>query len=447
MTTTAPPRPNPGVPADPVAEAAFLGAALASPEAVSAGIDEDLAPEDFYRPQHGHIWSAALTVYRRGDPVDVVSVGDQLGRDGLLGDIGGHSALTELLEVPPSLAAAAAYARTVLEHATLRRVQHLTRQIHEEAGSQPDDVAGFIDRAQQVMAGVTSRGGRSAAHAIADVFAETLAELEDRLRNGTRQYLGTGIAELDAKIDLRPGHLIVVGARPGHGKTAVGLRIVRHCALTEAKPALLFSLEMPRSEMAERLVAGETGVELAAIRKGRLTQQQLDAVLTMRDALADKPLDIVDESNVTMALIRSETRRAMLRHGRLGCVVVDYVQLTQSSGRVENRQLEVAEISMGLKRLAREFEVPVIALSQVSRACEMRSDKRPLLADLRESGQLEADADAVLLLYRDEQYNEASPDRGKIEINIAKQRQGQTGTVITKWDGPTVNVGERYESF
>ncbi|HXW33198.1 MAG TPA: replicative DNA helicase [Acidimicrobiales bacterium] len=411
------------------AEESVLGAMLLSRDAIAAAL-ECCADEDFYKPAHAHIFSAITALYSRGEPADPVTVADELRRSGVLEAVGDASVLISLQVNTPSTANAAYYAHIVEEHALLRRLVFVAGEIAEMGYTVPDDVTEVVDRAEAMVFEVAQRRVIDTMSPLRDLLAQSLDHLEQLYERGeTITGVPTGYTDVDERLaGLQPSNLIVVGARPAMGKTSFALGIVSHAAMKLRKPVLLFSLEMSHLELTQRMLCSEARVDATRMRNGRLLESDWPKISDAIGRLGDAPIYIDDNPNATVIDIRAKSRRLMAREG-LGLVVVDYLQLMtgHQRDRAENRQVEVSEISRGLKVLARELNVPVIALSQLSRNLEMRSDKRPVLADLRESGSIEQDADVVMFIYRDELYNPDSPDRGSAEIIVAKHRNGPVG--------------------
>ena len=424
---------NPGrlPPHDLDAEASLLGAALLSRDSRDAAAETGLTADEFYKPAHGHIYQAICTVDGRGDPADPVTVADELKRSGLFDTIGGLPTLIGLQSETPATTSAGRYARIVREMAQLRRLISTAGEIAELGYSLPEDVPAAVDRAEAMLFAVGQHVLTDTIRPLDEILAEGLDHIEALLRNGgTCTGLPTGFIDLDRQLSgLQAGDLIVLGSRPGVGKTTLALDIARHVTTQERRPVLLFSLEMSHLQLSQRLLAAEGVIPLERIRSGGLTENDWTKLVAASQTLGGAPLFIDDNRDLTITEIRAKARRTRAQLHDLALVIVDYVQLMSSDARPENRQLEVAQISRGCKILAGELGVPVLALSSISRNVEARADKRPILSDLRESGALEADADVVLLAYRDELYHPDSPDRGIAEINIAKQRNGPTGTI------------------
>ncbi|MDA8269386.1 MAG: replicative DNA helicase [Actinomycetota bacterium] len=411
------------------AEESVLGAMLLSRDAIAAAL-ECCSAEDFYKPAHAHVFSAITGLYTRGEPADPVTVAEELRRTGLADALGDPSLLVSLQVNTPSTSNAGHYARIVEEHALLRRLVSVAGEIAELGYSVPEDVEQAVDRAETLVFEVAQRRLVDTLSPLRDLLAQSLDHLEHLYeREETITGVPTGYADLDERLaGLQPSNLVVVGARPAMGKTSFALGIVNHAAMNMTKPVLLFSLEMSHLELTQRLLCSEARVDATRMRNGRLLDSDWPKISDAIGRLGDAPIFIDDNPNVTVMDIRAKARRLMARQG-LGLVVIDYLQLMTGRSRAESRQVEVSEISRGLKILARELNVPVVALSQLSRNLEMRQDKRPVLADLRESGSIEQDADVVLFIYRDEVYNPDSPDRGTAEIIIAKHRNGPVGNV------------------
>ncbi len=412
------------------AEESLLGAMLLSKEAAGSAVDR-VSPEDFYKPAHSAIFSAVRALYLRGEPVDAVTVYEEVTRSGAGDFVADASVLVSLQVATPTAGGVESYARIVEEYALLRRMIAAAGQIADLGYEAPADVTAALDQAESLIFEVAERRVIDSLQGIKDLLQGSVNALEEIAANG-RSVTGTptGYRDLDEHLSgLQPSNLVIVGARPSAGKTSFALGAVSHVAIHEAKPVLLFSLEMNHMEITQRLIAAEARIDVTKLRSGRLTNADWSNVWTAIARLETAPIWIDDNPSVTVMDIRAKARRFMATQKGLGLVVVDYMQLMTGRAGAENRQVEVSEISRGLKILARELNVPVLALSQLSRGLEMRSDKRPMLADLRESGSLEQDADVVLFIYRDELYNPESPDRGTAEIMVAKHRNGPIGVV------------------
>ena len=410
------------------AEESLLGAMLLSRDAIATAI-ERCSATDFYRPSHAQIFQAITSLYGQGEPADAVTVAEALQRSGTLEDVGGTAALVALQSNTPAISSAGRYARIIEEHALLRRLIGVSSEIAEMAFELPEDVSEAVDRAESMVFEVAQRRTTDSVMALQELLSQSLDRLEELYGRGESiTGVPTGYHDLDEHLaGLQPSNLLVVGARPSMGKTAFALGIAANAAV-QGIPVLFFSLEMSHLEIAQRVLCAEARVDAARMRNGRLLEGDWPKISNAIGRIGNAPLHIDDNPNVTVMDIRARARRMKARDG-LGLVVVDYLQLMTGRTAAENRQVEISEISRGLKILARELEIPVVALSQLSRNLESRSDKRPMLADLRESGAIEQDADVVMFIYRDEVYNPESADRGSAEIIVAKHRNGPTGTV------------------
>ncbi len=410
------------------AEESLLGSMLLSRDAIASAM-EICRPEDFYKQSHGLIFTAITSLFSQGEPADWVTVTEELRRRGMLDRIGDPSVFVSLQANTPSIGNAEYYAKIVEEHALLRRLVSVAGEISELGYSVPGDVSAVLDRAESLVFDVAQRRVVDSIAPLKELLGESLDHLQRLFDRGdTITGLATGYADLDEQLaGLQPSNLVVVGARPAMGKTSFALGIVAHAGIRLTTPVLLFSLEMSHLELTQRLLCSEARVDATRMRTGRLQEADWPKIGNAISRMSEAPIFIDDNPNLTVMDIRARARRLKSREG-LGLVVVDYLQLMTGRHGAENRQVEVSEISRGLKILARELEVPVVALSQLSRGLEMRQDKRPILADLRESGSIEQDADVVLFIYRDEIYHPESSEQGTAEIIVAKHRNGPTGT-------------------
>ncbi|MFZ9518789.1 MAG: replicative DNA helicase, partial [Ilumatobacteraceae bacterium] len=395
-----------------------------------------ISVEHFYKPAHQHVFDAMRSLLTVGEPVDPVTVADELRRVGLLEEIGGLDFLLQLQNSTPVIGNVGRYAKIVLDTASLRRLIGVASEIAELAYTEPDDVAKALDDAESRVFAVAEQRVVDSTRPLRELLQVASDELEKRFESKV-QLTGvpTGFADLDSKIlGLQKSSLVIVGARPAMGKTAFALNIATNVAQRSALPVLIFSLEMSHSELTMRILSSEARVESTKLRTGNLTEGEWSRINSAIGRLDSHLVFLDDNPRVTVMEIRAKARRLRAKHGGLGLIVIDYLQL-MSGQNTENRQLEVSEISRNLKILARELEVPVMALSQLSRQLETRQDKRPQLSDLRESGSLEQDADIVMFLHRPEMYrNEKgesaeNTDKGMAEVIIQKHRAGPTGTV------------------
>lgn len=425
------------------AEQSLLGALLLSREVQVQVGELRVQTEQFYKPAHQHIFAAIRGLMQSGEAVDIVTVADELRRNGLLDEIGGPAALAELQNATPSLGNAGRYAKIVLDTALLRKLIAVAGDLTELAYGEPDDVTRALDEAETKVFEIAEDRVVDSTRALADLIPGMMDGLQERYDSGDSiSGTPTGFADLDDLLSgLQPNTLNILGARPAMGKTALGLGIATNIAKSTRKPVLVFSLEMGHEELAQRIVSSEAEVESGKLRSGRIDENdwsKIGRAIHRFDAL---PLYLDDNPRVTVMEIRAKARRLKARHGEIGLIMIDYLQLMSGGSNAENRQLEVSEISRGLKILARELGCPILALSQLSRTLESRSDKRPMLADLRESGSLEQDADVVMFLYRDEVYNRESADKASAELIIAKHRSGPTGMAKLVFRGQYTKFG------
>lgn len=410
------------------AEESLLGAMLLSRDAIGPAV-EICSAQDFYKPAHAHIFDAIISLWSRGEPADAVTVADELSRAEVLEAVGGVSTLIAMQAATPATTNAPRYASIIEEHALLRRLISAAGDIAEMGYQVPDDIADTIDKAESLVFKIAERRVANTTASIRELLVQSLDDLEALYERGEAiTGAPTGFKDLDEQLSgLQNQALLIVGARPAMGKTSFALNIASHAALQEV-PVLYFSLEMGHSEITQRLLCGEARVDASRMRNGRLHDTDWPKINQAISRLGEAPIYIDDNPQCSIMDIRAKARRLKASAGGLGLVIVDYIQLMSGRTGAENRQLEVSEISRGLKILARELDVPVIGLSQLSRNLEQRTDKRPVLADLRESGSLEQDADVVMFLYRDEVYNKESPERGIAEVIVAKHRNGPVGT-------------------
>ena len=422
-------------PNDVVAEQSVIGAMLLSKDAI-ADVVEVVREGDFYRPAHQTIYSAILDLYGKGEPADAVTVSAELSKNGDIARIGGATYLHTLVSMVPTAANGGYYGRIVREQAILRRLVEAGTRIVQMGYTGTGDVDDMVDRAQAEVYDVTDRRTSEDYLPLRDIMGEALNEIE-AISNRGGEMIGvpTGFIELDKLTNgLHPGQLVIVAARPALGKSTLGLDICRAASIKHGLASVIFSLEMSRNEIVMRLLSAEAQVPLHHMRAGTMSDADWTKLASKMGTVSEAPLFIDDSPNMTLMEIRAKCRRLKQRHD-LRLVVVDYLQLMTSGKRVESRQQEVSEFSRSLKLLAKELEVPVIAISQLNRGAEQRTDKRPLLADLRESGSLEQDADVVVLLHREDAYERESPRAGEADFIVAKHRNGPTATVTVAFQG------------
>ncbi|MEH7014399.1 replicative DNA helicase [Neobacillus niacini] len=431
------------------AEQAVLGAIFLEPSSLTVA-SEVLIPEDFYRAAHQKIFNAMLKLNDEGKVVDLVTVTEELAAAKLIEDTGGVSYLSELASSVPTAANIEYYARIVEEKSLLRRLIRTATEIASDGYSREDEVEALLSEAEKNILAVAQRKNAGAFHNIKDVLVRTYDNIEEmHNRVGEITGISTGFAELDRMTaGFQRNDLIIVGARPSVGKTAFALNIASNVAIKTGENVAIFSLEMGAEQLVMRMLCSEGNIDAQRLRTGSLTDDDWGKLTMAMGALSNSGIFIDDTPGVRISDIRSKCRRLKQEHG-LGMILIDYLQLILGSGRAgENRQQEVSEISRSLKQLARELKVPVIALSQLSRGVEQRQDKRPMMSDIRESGSIEQDADIVAFLYRDDYYDKESENKNIIEIIIAKQRNGPTGTVslaFVKEYNKFVNLETRYD--
>lgn len=431
------------------AEQAVLGAIFLEPSSLTLAT-EILIPEDFYRASHQKIFNVMLKLNDLGKAVDLITVTEELAAAKLLEDTGGVSYLSELAGSVPTAANIEYYARIVEEKSLLRRLIRTATTIATDGYSREDEVESLLSEAEKKILEVAQRKNAGAFHNIKDVLVRTYDNIElMHNRVGDITGIATGFAELDRMTaGFQRNDLIIVGARPSVGKTAFALNIAQNVATKTGENVAIFSLEMGAEQLVMRMLCAEGNIDAQRLRTGSLTDEDWGKLTMAMGSLASSGIFIDDTPGVRISDIRSKCRRLKQEHG-LGMILIDYLQLILGSGRSgENRQQEVSEISRSLKQLARELQVPVIALSQLSRGVEQRQDKRPMMSDIRESGSIEQDADIVAFLYRDDYYDKESENKNIIEIIIAKQRNGPTGTVqlaFVKEYNKFVNLEKRFD--
>jgi replicative DNA helicase len=414
------------------AEESVLGAMMLSPGAIAA-VSEILASDgrEFYRESHAKIYRAALALYGKGEPVDAITLVDELEERGELEDVGGKVRIHELAALVPAAANAGHYARIVHESATLRGLIHVGGEIARLGWERPGDTTELVDRAEQILFELSQQRAKGEFTHIEVLLKESFERITALYESGADVTgVPSGFRDLDRITSgFQEGNLIIVAARPSMGKSGLALCVAANLAVRAATPVALFTLEMSKSEVTQRLMCSEAKVESQRLRTGKLAAEDWPRLTAACDKLAKAPIYVDDTGSITMMEIRSKARRLKQRHPNLGLIIVDYLQLMTSGTTAENRVQEVSQISRSLKVLARDLEVPILALSQLSRAVEQRHDKRPILSDLRESGSLEQDSDIVIFIYRDEYYNDESDQQGLAEIHVAKHRNGPTDTV------------------
>ncbi|MBO9608807.1 MAG: replicative DNA helicase [Paenibacillaceae bacterium] len=411
------------------AEQAVLGAILLDSETLTAAM-ERIGGDDFYRSSHQHIFTAMMELAEAGEPVDLVTLTSRLKDKQQLDDIGGVNYLAQLAQAVPTAANVDYYAQIVEEKSLLRRLIRTATQIVSSGFAAEDQASELLGDAERRILEISQRRGGSGFVAIRDVLMEVFERVEFLSQNkGGTTGIASGFRDLDKMTaGFQRSDLIIVAARPSVGKTAFALNIAQNVGVREKETVAIFSLEMGAAQLVQRMLCAESNVDATRMRTGYLEGDDWQKLTMAIGALSEANIYIDDSPSVTVTDIRAKCRRLKKEKG-LGMILIDYLQLIAGRGKGDNRQQEVSEISRTLKQIARELEVPVIALSQLSRGVEQRQDKRPMMSDLRESGSIEQDADIVAFLYRDDYYDKESEKKNIIEIIIAKQRNGPVGTV------------------
>lgn len=428
------------MPSAPSLEAAVLGAVMVDRDAIGVVADL-LKPDSFYSASHRAIFEACLALFTSGAPIDILTVSDQLRRAGQLEAIGGSYALTELTNRVASGANVEYHARIIQQAAIKRRVIEIASNAISNAYDPAQDPFDLLAKTEQQFFGITNFSGKEGV-TLSDAGADVLAQLIKAMeRPDGLTGVNTGFAAVNrATGGLQKADLIILAARPGMGKTAFAMNLAMNAA-KYGTPVGVFSLEMPAAQLVQRLASAESGIPGESIRTGKVSAEDLRLLDETVRGFSGIPLHIDDSAGLRITELRAKARRMHQRHG-IGLLIVDYLQLLGSSNKAgQNREQEVSEMSRGLKALAKELNIPILALSQLSRNCESRSDKRPLLSDLRESGAIEQDADIVAFIYRDEYYDilqdhDGNNTKGRAELIFAKHRNGQPQTVLLGFDGP-----------
>ena len=419
------------------AEQAVLGGLMLNNQAWD-DVSERLGEQDFYTRDHRLVFRVMLQLAENEQPLDMVTVSQGLKQLGQLDDVGGVRYLSELSRHTPSTANIAAYAEIVRERSVLRQLIRISQETADSAFNPAGrETAEILDEAESAIFGIAEQQKKgSGPRNIKDLLRTTVDRI-DFLYNNKREVTGlsTGFQELDRKTSgLQPGDMVVVAARPSMGKTTFAMNLCEHIAIQEQKPVLVFSMEMPADSLVMRMISSLGRINQQNIRTGRLDADDWPRVSSAIQLLSDRQLYIDDTPGLSPLEVRARARRVVRESGGLGMIMVDYLQLMQSPGS-DNRVGEISDISRALKALAKELEVPVVALSQLNRSLEQRPNKRPIMSDLRESGAIEQDADVILFLYRDEVYNADTQEQGIAEVIIGKQRNGPIGTLRLAFRG------------
>lgn len=416
------------------AEQSVLGSILLDRDAMIT-VSDIVQEEDFYKDAHREIFHCMMQLYRKSEPIDLITLSEELKKRSTIDLVGGYVYITNLSTVPDFTKHVSKYAEIVKEKSTLRKLIHAGSGIVQTGYSGDLDINDILEAAEKSIFDISQSKSHRSMTGIHEVIMSAYGILEDIYRNkGKLTGVPSGFLDLDYKTNgLQKTDLILIAARPSMGKTAFSLNIAHNAAM-KGKHVALFSLEMSKEQLIQRMISAESRVELSKLKNGNLDEEEWPRVIQAMDALSKTRIYIDDTPGINMVELRSKCRRLKMDKG-LDLVLIDYLQLMESDSRSENRQQEISKISRSLKILAKELDCPIIALSQLSRAPEQRSDHRPMLSDLRESGAIEQDADMVMFLYRDEYYNEDSEDKNIAEVIIAKHRNGEVGTIKLAWIG------------
>jgi replicative DNA helicase len=427
------------------AEQAVLGAVLADAQCLMRVLDLIRNRDFFYKKSHQLIYEGFLRLSEKSDNIDLVTVSEHLKNKNELEEVGGRSYLAELTSAAPVSANAEYYAKIVKEKFTLRSMILAGNRIVELGHHTDEDTEILVDKAEQIIFELAQNKARESLVHIENVLTTSWEQLEERAANkNSLTGLNTGFYDLNSFTSgLQKSDLIILAARPSMGKTALALNIAENVALINRTPVAIFSLEMGKEQLVQRLLCSRAEIDSSRVRTGQLRDDDWAKLGSAMGELGEAPIFIDDSAGVTVMELRGKCRRLKAQHGDLGLVIIDYLQLIEGRSNNDNRVNQMGEISRGLKLLARELNVPIIALSQLSRAVESRQDKRPMLSDLRDSGAIEQDADIVLMIYRDEYYNPETEKAGIADLIIAKQRSGPVGSLelvfqsnITKFKNP-----------
>ncbi len=419
------------------AEMSVIGAMLMDRDVISDAADY-LTREDFYYSQYGILFDAMVSLYNEGKPVDMVTLNDRLKMQKVPEEVLSPAVIGEIVKAVPTSANAKHYAKIVQDKSSLRKLIRLCENTAKDSYIAGEKVETILDTAEQeIFRLVQSRNGGAEFTPMSRIVVDVIREIEEAGRNGGNvNGLPTGFTDLDNMLTgMHGGELILIAARPSMGKTAFVLNIAHDLAVMRKKPCVIFSLEMSKEQLASRMIAIDAMVDSKAMKLGNMSDDDWDKIIESTEAISKAPLFIDDNSAITISELRSKCRKLKQNHG-IEAIIIDYLQLMSTTSHVESRQQFIADISRALKNLARELNVPVLALSQLSRAVDARPEHRPVLSDLRESGAIEQDADVVMFIYRDEYYNpETTTKPQTAEIIVAKQRNGETGSVDLRWIG------------
>lgn len=417
------------------AEQSVLGAMILDREAIITA-SEIIRGDDFYKEAHKEVFDAIIDLYNRNEPVDMVTLSEELSQRQILDAIGGISYLASLSSAVPTTTNVKYYSKIVEEKAILRRLIKASSEILDKGYQAEDELNSILDLAEKNIFNISQSRSQEGFSPIKEILLESFNKIEELYQSkGGITGITTGFSDIDRKTSgLQRSDLILVAARPSMGKTAFSLNLVQNAALKGGAAVAVFSLEMSKEQLVQRMLSAESHIEIQKIRNGTLSEDEWPRLAKAMGPLAQAKVFIDDTPGITVMEMKAKCRKLKMEHG-LDMIMIDYLQLMSGDGKVESRQQEISAISRNLKGLAREMDCPVVALSQLSRAAELRADHRPILSDLRESGAIEQDADIVMFLYRDEYYHPDSEKKNIGEVIIAKQRNGSTGTVELAWLG------------
>lgn len=431
------------LPHDLMAERAFLGCLLVDNRSFDEVTDVGLTEEDFYHPQYGIIYKGIRELSIDSKPFDLVSICAKLNDMGKLEAVGGQSAMVELIEDTASSANIYHYAKIIKNKAILREIVRTSMRITEQGVNFIGDVEEFIDEVEASFFNLAAQSKKNTVITLKESLKENLRQLEQGKREkGEILGLSTGFVSLDKRLlGMQPGQMIIVAARPGMGKTALALNLALNACKHSGLPIMLYSYEMLAPELSGRILSSEAAIDARKIKTNDYNEMDLRNLGNAVQSLSKLPIYINDNSGTTLLDIKSQCRKVKADQG-IGMVVIDYLQLMQPHIRKQSREQEIAEISRGIKELAKELGCPIMALSQLNRSAASRTDRRPQLQDLRESGSIEQDADVVMLIHREDYYDDNTPEKGVAEIIVAKNRAGEPGTVKTAWIGTQMKFAE-----
>lgn len=418
------------------AEQSILGGLMLDREALDQ-VGDMLMAEDFYKPSHQKIYNAIKELHSKSQPIDIITVTNILQGEGSMDMVGGPEYLVSLLDKTISSANITSHAKIVKDKATLRRLIHINSQLIEKAYDQDFiDVESFVDQAESEIFKIGENKTQSGLVGSMEIVKASIQKIEELYKNKAEiTGIGTGFKKLDEMTaGMHPGEMTIIAARPSMGKTAFSLNIAQHMALRLKKTVAYFSLEMGKESMMMRMLSAESKVSMSEIRNGRIQDSAWPKLINAASALSEAPIFIDDTPGISPFEIRSRARRLKAEHG-LDVIMIDYLQLMSMKQKFNSREQEVAEISKSLKAIAKELQIPIVALAQLNRGVEGRTEKKPMLSDLRESGSIEQDADVIMMLYRDDYYDKENPDKqGHAEVIVGKQRNGATGPVKLRFD-------------